>query len=126
MRTQSGTLIDSFRHAFAGLAYALRTQRNARIHVLIAVGVFCLGAALGIESVKWAIIVLTTGFVLAAELFNTVVELVIDLVTKEYHPLAKTAKDVSAGAVLTAAVTAVIVGLLLLGPPLMARLGWRP
>jgi len=54
------------------------------------------------------------------------VEAVIDLVTEEYHPLAKTAKDVAAGAVLIAAVTAVIVGILLLAQPLLARLGWRP
>jgi diacylglycerol kinase len=126
MRSQPGTLIESFRHAFAGLAHALRTQRNARIHVLVAVAVIVLGVALGIEPIKWAMIVLTVGFVFVAELLNTVVEAVIDLVTEEYHPLAKTAKDIAAGAVLTAAVTAVIVGVLLLGPPLMARLGWSP
>jgi len=126
MRTQPGTLIESFRHAFAGLAHALRTQRNARIHVLVAVAVIVLAVALGIESIKWAMILLTIGFVFVAELFNTVVEAVIDLVTEEYRPLAKTAKDVAAGAVLIAAVTAVIVGVLLLGTPLMARLGWRP
>jgi len=126
MRTQPGTLIESFRHAFAGLAHALRTQRNARIHVLVAVAVVVLGVALGLESIKLAVIVLTIGFVFAAELVNTVVEAVIDLVTAEYHPLAKTAKDVAAGAVLIAAVTAVIVGILLLAQPLLARLGWRP
>jgi diacylglycerol kinase len=93
---------------------------------LVAVAVIVLGVALGIEAIKWAMIVLTIGFVFVAELFNTVVEAVIDLVTEEYRPLAKTAKDVAAGAVLIAAVTAVIVGVLLLGPPLMARLGWRP
>lgn len=126
MRTQPGSLIESFRHAFAGLAHALRTQRNARIHVLVAVAVIVLGAALGLESIKLAMLVLTIGFVFAAELFNTVVEAMIDLVTEEYHPLAKTAKDVAAGAVLIAATTAVIVGVLLLGPPLMIRLGWGP
>jgi undecaprenol kinase len=126
MRTQPGTLIESFRHAFWGLAHALRTQRNARIHVLVATAVIILGLALGIEPIKWAMVVLTIGFVFVAELFNTVVEAAIDLVTEEYHPLAKTAKDVAAGAVLIAAATAVIVGVLLLGPPLIARLGWRP
>jgi len=93
---------------------------------LVAVAVIVIGVALEIESIKWAMIVLTIGFVFVAELFNTVVEAAIDLVTEEYHPLAKTAKDVAAGAVLIAAVTAVIVGVLLLGPPLIARLGWRP
>lgn len=126
MRGQPATLTQSFRHAFAGLAHALRTQRNARIHVLVAMAVIVLGVALGIEPIKWTVIVLTMGFVFVAELFNTVVEAAIDLVTEEYHPLAKTAKDVAAGAVLIAAVTAIIVGVLLLGPPLMTKLGWRP
>jgi undecaprenol kinase len=126
MRTQSGTLLDSFRHAFAGLGHALRTQRNARIHVSVAIAAIFLGLALGIGPLKWAVMVLTIAFVFVAELFNTVAESVIDLVTEEYHPLAKTAKDLAAGAVLIAAVTAVIVGVLLLGAPLMAKLGWKP
>ena len=126
MRTQPGTLLESFRHAFAGLAHALRTQRNARIHILIAAGVIVLAAALGIESVKWALILLTIGLVFMAELFNTVVESVIDLVIEEYHPLAKTAKDVAAAGVLVTALAAVIVGVVLLGPPLISSLGWGP
>ncbi len=117
-------LLDSFRYAFAGLWHALRTQRNMRIHFSIAVGVVVLGMAVGLHRDEWAIIALTVGFVFTAELFNTVIEAIIDLVTEEYHPLAKMAKDVAAGAVLTAAITAVAVGLLILGPPLLARLGW--
>lgn len=117
-------LLDSFRYAFAGLWHALRTQRNIRIHVSIAIGVVVLGMAVGLHRDEWAIIALTVGFVFTAELFNTVIEAIIDLVTEEYHPLAKKAKDVAAGAVLTAAITAVAVGLLVLGPALLARLGW--
>lgn len=117
-------LLDSFRYAFAGLWHALRTQRNIRIHVSIAIGVVVIGMAVGLHRDEWAIIALTVGFVFAAELFNTVIEAIIDLVTEEYHPLAKKAKDVAAGAVLTAAITAIAVGLLILGPPLLARLGW--
>ncbi len=118
------SLLDSFRYAFAGLWHALRTQRNIRIHVSIAIGVVVLGMAVGLHRDEWAIIALTVGFVFTAELFNTVIEAIIDLVTEEYHPLAKKAKDVAAGAVLTAAITAVAVGLLILVPALLARLHW--
>jgi diacylglycerol kinase len=126
MHTQRETLLKSFQHAFAGLWYALRTQRNARIHVSIAIAVTVLGLALDLGTHQWAVIALTVGFVFVSELFNTVIEIAIDLVTEDYHPLAKQAKDVAAGAVLTSAVVAVVVGLLVLGPALLAKLGWRP
>jgi diacylglycerol kinase len=126
MPSQDSTLIESFQHAFAGMWFALRSQRNARIHVAVAIVVLLLGIFVGLEPVQWAIIVLTTGFVLVAELFNTVIESVIDLVTEEYHPLAKQAKDVAAAAVLTSAIMAVAVGVLILGPPLLTKVGWRP
>ncbi len=119
------TLVESFRCAFVGLWHALKTQRNARIHLSIAIMVIVVGIGLKLKGNEWAIIGLTIGFVFVAEMFNTVIEAVIDLVTEEYHPLAKQAKDVAAGAVLTAAMTAVAVGLLILGPPLLARLGWK-
>jgi diacylglycerol kinase len=126
MNTRHSTLLESFRFAFAGLGNTLRTQRNARIHVSIAVVVLVLGAVLGLEAIEWAVIALTVGFVFVAELFNTVVEAVVDLVTEEYHPLAKQAKDVAAGAVLVSALAAVAVGILVLGPPLLAKIGWNP
>ena len=126
MHSQHRTLIESFQHAFAGMWFAVRTQRNARIHATIAILVVFLGLFLELELVQWAIIVLTTGFVFVSELFNTAIESVIDLVTEEYHPLAKQAKDVAAAAVLISAIVAVAVGILILGPPLLSKLGWRP
>jgi diacylglycerol kinase len=120
------SLVESFRYAFAGLWHTLRGQRNARIHLSIAIMVIIVGIALNLNGSEWAIIGLTIGFVFVAELFNTVIEAIIDLVTEEYHPLAKQAKDVAAAAVLAAAMTAVAVGLLILGPPLLTRLGWKP
>ncbi|HID85982.1 MAG TPA: diacylglycerol kinase family protein [Anaerolineae bacterium] len=118
---RSANLLDSFRHAFAGLGHALRTQRNARIHLLIAVGVVALGLWLGLSRWEWVAIVLTIGFVFVAELFNTVVEAVVDLASPEFHPLARAAKDVAAGAVLLAAIASVVIGLLILGPHLVGR-----
>jgi len=111
-------LLISFKCAFAGLWYVLRTQRNARIHLFVAVTVVMMGLWLGLSRTEWAVLALTIGTVLAAEVLNTVVEAAVDLATAEYHPLAKVAKDVAAGAVLLTAVAAVVVGLLILGPPL--------
>ena len=114
-----GSLLQSFRYAFAGLWQALRTQRNARIHLLATVAVTAMGLWLRLDAVRWAVLVLTISLVFFAEMVNTVVEVIVDLVTPEYHPLAKVAKDVSAGAVLVTAMAAVVVGLLILGPPLL-------
>ena len=116
----SSDLLTSFKHAFSGVWYVVRTQRNARIHLTVALVVIALGLWLGLSYTEWAVIVLTIGLVLAAEAFNTVAEAAVDLATAERHPLAKIAKDVAAGAVLLMAITAVVVGLLILGPPL-----WR-
>jgi diacylglycerol kinase len=115
-------LLTSFKYALSGVWHVLRTQRNARIHVLVALGVIALGLRLGLSHTEWAILALTIGLVLVAESFNTVAEAAVDLATAEYHPLAKIAKDVAAGAVLLMALAAVIVGLLILGPPLWQAL----
>jgi len=118
---RSRNIIESFRFACAGLRYALRTQRNTCIHLVIAAGAIALGMWLGLLSTQWAVLVLTIGLVLASELLNTVAETLVDMVSPGYHPLAKVVKDVMAGVVLLAAIISVIVGLLVLGPPLWAR-----
>ncbi len=117
--------LKSFKYAGAGIIYAIQTQRNIRVHLLFTLAVIALGLGLRLSYQSWAILTLTIGFVLVAEMINTVVETVIDLVNPEYHPLAKVAKDVAAGGVLLCASIAVVVGLLILGPPLLARLGWQ-
>ena len=114
--------IISFRYAFEGWAYVLRTQHNAWIHGAATVAVVILAFWLGMSRVEWSILILTIAIVWLAEFTNTALEAVIDLVSPDYHPLAKTAKDVAAGAVLVSACAAVIVGLIILGPPLWARI----
>jgi rRNA maturation RNase YbeY len=113
-------LLSSFRNAFAGLAYFLRTQRNGRIQLVMGLLAVALAALLQLSRSEWAVLALTIGFVLVAEMFNSVAEAAVDAVTLEYHPLAKATKDIAAGAVVLAAVIAVIVGLLLFGPRLWA------
>ena len=117
------SLLRSFRWAFAGLWYTLRTQRNARVHLLAAMAVTAMGLWLRLDAIQWAMLALTIALVFFAEMINTVAEAVVDLITPDYHPLARVAKDVCAGAVLVTAMAAVVVGLLILGPPLLARLG---
>jgi diacylglycerol kinase len=118
----SQNLLEAFRCAFSGLWYTLRTQRNMRIHILIAAAVVILGLWLQLPADEWAILAATSGLVLVSEMINTVVEGVVDLSCSDYHPLAKTVKDAMAGAVVLAAIVAVVVGLLILGPPLWGRL----
>ncbi len=116
------SLLTSFRCAGRGLLDVFRTQRNFRIHLAIAVLALLLAAWLDLPRPQWPCLILVIGMVLSAEVFNTSAEMLVDLTSPEYHPLAKRVKDVAAGAVLLAAMVAVIVGLLLLGPPLWARL----
>jgi diacylglycerol kinase len=118
-------LIRSFGHAFAGIGYGLRTQTNLRIHILAAVCVISAGWLLQISTIEWAVLVLTIMIVMSAELFNTAVEAVVDRAGSEPHPLSKIAKDTAAGAVLVGAIGAVIVGLLIFGPRLLALIGAR-
>jgi diacylglycerol kinase (ATP) len=111
-------VVSSFEHAYRGMIYAVRTQRNMRFHVVVAVAVLVASLLLGVSKLELAVLVLTILFVFVTELFNTAMEFVVDLATSEYHPLAKLAKDVSAGAVLVSSVGALLVGYLILADDL--------
>ncbi len=113
----------SFQYAFEGWWYVLRTQHNAWIHAVISLGVLLLGLWLGLLARDWAVIILAMMAVWMAEFMNTALEALVDMITPEFHPLAKIAKDVAAAAVLVVALGAALVGLLILGPPLWQRLG---
>lgn len=108
----------SFEHAYRGVISAVRTQRNMRFHVFAAVGVLIISLLVGVSELEMAVLVLTILVVFVTEMFNTAMEFVVDLVTTEYHPLAKLAKDVSAGAVLVSSVGALLVGYLVLADDL--------
>ncbi len=113
----------SFQYAGAGLAYAFRSQRNFRIHSLIAACALTLGGILHLPAVEVAVIGLTVGAVLALELINTAIESVVDLTVKQtFHELAKIAKDCAAAAVLVTALVSTLVAALLLLPPLLQLL----
>lgn len=114
--------IYAFGHAFRGWWHVLRTQHNAWIHSVVATLVIILSLWLGIPARDWAVIVLAIAMVFTAEFINTAIEAVVDLASPVHHPLAKVGKDVGAGAVLVSALAAALIGLLILGPPLWARL----
>src|SRR5574340_561728 len=112
----------SFKYAFAGLRHVIVSQRNAWIHAAITVAVVILAAFLNLTLRDWALLVLAIGLVWMAEIFNTALEALVDLVSPQQHPLAKIAKDVSAAAVLVGAIASILIGLLILLPPLLELL----
>ena len=113
-------LIISFKYAWAGVRYAFITQRNFRIHTVIGTLAISLGIFLKITAVEMSVVGLTIALVLVLELLNTAIESVVDLTVKQsYHELAKIAKDCAAGAVLVAAIAAVLVASFVLLPPLV-------
>jgi diacylglycerol kinase (ATP) len=112
----------SFSHAFAGIHAVLTTQENAWIHLTATILVVILAALLQLGVRDWVVLVLVIGLVWICEFINTSIEAAIDLSSPEIHPTAKIGKDVAAGAVLLAALTAMICGLLILGPPLWQKL----
>ncbi len=105
----------SFKNAFSGLAWALRTQPNFRVHITLSILALLLAAYFRITRVEWTIIIFTILLGLTAELINTALESMTDLITKEWREEAKIAKDVSAGMMLTIAIGAVVVALVVFG-----------
>lgn len=123
MRFKAHSLLASFKYAAAGIYFMLRTQRNMRIHVVAGFASFSLAVYLALPPLQLALVAVVSSLVVICEMFNTAIENAVDLATHRRHPLAKAAKDVAAAAVLAAALNAILVGLLLLGPPLLKRLG---
>lgn len=119
--------IASIHHAFSGIIYIVRTQKNTWIYMLITFLVIFLGLWLALPSISWAITALTIILVWSMEAINTSIETIVDLVQPENHPLAKIIKDVSAAAVLTSAIGSVFVGIFVFGPPLLGKIlsDWR-
>jgi diacylglycerol kinase (ATP) len=112
------TRARSFRYAFSGWWYVIRTQRNAWIHALISIAVLIIGFWIRLSAQDWAVITLAIAMVWTAEFINTALEAVVDLASPQQHDLARVGKDVGAAAVLIAATASFIIGMLILGPPL--------
>jgi diacylglycerol kinase (ATP) len=104
---------ESFNHAIEGIIYTVRTQRNMKIHLVVAILVLFLSLFFNLSKIEMVILLITITSVIVLELINTAIEATIDVLANYYHPLAKIAKNVSAGAVLVAASNAIVVGYLL-------------
>jgi len=114
----------SFYYAYKGIAYAFLSQRNFRLQVAIGAVALSLGIWLNLNLERLVIIIFTISLVLTLELINTAVEASVDLaIGRKFHPLARIAKDCSAGAVLIASIVSLMVALTLLLPPLLLQLG---
>jgi len=116
MRTRN--LGESFYHATAGMIYSFVSQRNMKVHTLAAIIVVLAGAICQLNRMEWGLTVVAIFLVLITETMNTAVEKTVDLVTDEFHPLAKKAKNLAAGATLLAAMCAVALGIIVFGPHL--------
>jgi len=113
---------EAFRYAFSGWWFVIRTQRNAWIHAIVSVLVVLVGLWLGLPSRDWAVVVISITLVWMAEFLNTALEAVVDLASPQQHHLARVGKDVGAAAVLITAISAMVIGIFILGPPLLERL----
>lgn len=122
MREGLARSLRGFGYAASGLSYLARTQPNFLIHLAVTTVVLVLAVALRVPAPEGAVLALTVGLVLGLEAVNTAIEATIDRVGTEHHPLAGAAKDVAAAGVLVAAIAAVVVGCLILGPRLLAAL----
>lgn len=116
IKVKTKKLINSFKYAFSGVETSFKTERNMKIHVLATVVVILMGFILKISKIEWTMCVFSIAMVISAELFNTAIETTVDMITQEKNEKAKIAKDVSAGAVLVAAIGASIVALIIFLP----------
>ncbi len=109
-------LIKSFKYAIEGIITGIKSEQNMKIHITIMTLVIIFGIILKIDKIEWIICTILFGFVISLELMNTAIENTVDLITLEKNPKAKIAKDVSAGSVLIAAITSIIIGLIIFIP----------
>jgi len=116
------TRAHSFRHAFSGLWFVIRTQRNAWIHAVVTVAVLLVSWWLGLSRGDWVFIIIAIAMVWTSEFINTALEAVVDIASPQKQELARICKDVGAAAVLIAAGSAALIGLIILGPPLWDRI----
>jgi len=112
--------IPAFKNAFSGLWHVIRTQKNAWIHIIATITAAVLGFWLGINKTEWALVVFSIAIVWSAEVFNTSLETIFDILIAEPHPLVKIGKDVGAAAVLISSTAALIIGILIFLPKITA------
>ena len=116
IKVKSKKIINSFKYAIQGILTSFKTERNMKIHICIMILVIIVGILFKINKYEWIICVICFAIVIGGELFNTAIETVVDMVMPYKNDKAKIAKDISAGAVLTLAIGAAIVGVIIFVP----------
>jgi diacylglycerol kinase len=115
-------LFRSFSNAINGLIYIVKKERNMQIHLCLSLLVLSMSVILGIKKQEMIVVLLLIGLVVCLEFVNSAVERTVDLITTDYHPLAKIAKDAAAAAVLVAAIISAIIGMIIFFDPLISLL----
>jgi len=118
----STSRLNSLRYALAGWLYMLRYQKNTRIQAVFSIAVFAIAFWLGLDPLRWAILIIVITINWMGEFINAALEAAVNLASPQLHPMARVCKDVGAASVLLASVAAAIVGALVLGPPLLDRI----
>lgn len=113
-------LINSFRYAIEGFISSFKTERNMKIHILAMILVIISGLILKISTIEWCISTIMIVLVISAELFNTAIETIVDMICPEKNEKAKLAKDISAAAVLALAIGAIVIGIIIFVPKIIA------
>ena len=113
----------SFLYAIRGILAGARSERNFKIHLVISIAVIFMGVFFSLSLLEWSLVIFAIGGVLAAELVNSSIERVVDLITDEYHPLAMQAKDMAAGAVLVISIASAIIGVIIFVPKIWEVFG---
>lgn len=119
MKPVKSSLRATFTFAIQGIIHAFKAERNMKVHIAATAIVFIAGVLLGLTPLRWLFLALAVTLVISAELINTAVEAVVDLVSPDEHPLARIAKDTAAGAVLITALFAVVVGIMVFYEPVL-------
>ena len=118
-RQEYKKLINSFKYAIEGFISSFKTERNMKIHILAMIVVIALGFFFRLDKVEWCFIIIAIASVISAELFNTAIETVVDMVSPERNPKAKLVKDIAAGAVFIVAIGSAIIGFIIFGPKII-------
>ncbi len=112
-------IINSFKYAIEGLVSSFKTERNMKIHIMAMIIVIALGIFMKLNKIEWCIITIAIVMVISAELFNTAIENVVDMVSPQKNPQAKLVKDIAAAAVLVLAIGAAVIGIIIFGPKIV-------
>ena len=120
IKKKTKKLINSFKYAFCGIKTVLQKEQNMKIHFIMMIFVIIAGIIFKISKIEWIICIALIGTVLTAELFNTAIEIVVDMIMPNFDERAKNAKDISAGAVLMIAIASAIIGLIIFIPKIIS------